>query len=405
MTAKKIAYISSSFPVLTETFIIREVEELRRKGVDVEVFSLKSPQLKGTLQSNTKFLIETTHYYPYILSFRVLNALIYYFVKKPATSCEILAKIITTHISSPLLLLKTIAIIPKSFAIAKTLKEMGMTKVHAHWATIPTTVAWIISELNGCDFTFTAHAWDIFKTDTMLEEKITKAKKVITCTGFNKKYLLEKYPRINPEKIIVVYHGLDLKRFIPHKRIRGDQFTILSIGRLTEKKGIHYLLKACSILRETGIPFHAYIIYVRGNFEKEIFRLYDSLGLKSCIELIPEMSQEKLMDYYENADCFVLPCLIAKSGERDGIPNVILEALAMELPVVSTDVSGIPEVVNDGKSGLLVEPENAEEIAYAIEKLYFDNELRCRLGNNGRQLIKQEFEISANVDRLIKNIL
>ena len=404
MFEQKLTYIISRFPTLTETFIIREIEEVKRKGVEVEIFSLQNRKSNEAIHEGIEELIRHTYYLPYLLSPFILKPLIFYFTSKTSNTIRALWKIIRTHIDNPVLLLKTMVMFPKALAIAYRLRGQN-TKIHAHWATIPTTVAWIISELNGCEYTFTAHAWDIFKTDTMLEEKIIKAKKVITCTGFNKKYLLEKYLHINPEKIVVVYHGLDLKRFAPKKRTPDKHFTILSIGRLTEKKGIHYLLRVCSMLREKGLPFRAHIIYVRGDFEKEIFRLYDSLGLESCVELIPEMSQEKLIHYFENADCFVLPCLVAKTGERDGIPNVILEALAMELPVVSTNISGIPEVIRDGETGLLVSPENTAELANAIERLYSNENLREELGKAGRDFVNKEFEISSSVDRLLNEIL
>jgi glycosyltransferase involved in cell wall biosynthesis len=405
MPVDKIAYISSSFPVLTETFIIREVEELRRKGVDVEVFSLKGPRFKGTMQSNTEALIETTHYYPYLFSRSLWKALIYYSVTKPASCCEVLTRIIGTHILNPLLLLKTIAIIPKSFAIAKTLKEMGITRVHAHWATIPTTAAWMVAKLNGCTYTFTAHAWDIYQEDTMLGDKMREAEKVITISDYNKRFLTGKYPDIDPEKIKVVHCGLDFKQFTPRDSTKGNIFKILSIGRLTEKKGFHVLLKACKALKDIGIPFLCQIVYVRGDYEREIFQLYDRLKLEGCVQFIPELPQKDIIKYYSGADCFALPCVIAGSKDRDGIPVVILEAMAMQLPVVSTPVSGIPEVVKNEETGLLANPGDADDLAQAINRLYADPELREKLGVAGRNFVTQQFEISSTVDQLAENIL
>jgi glycosyltransferase involved in cell wall biosynthesis len=405
MPVKKIAYIASRFPVLTETFITREVEELRHKGIDVEVFSLKGPNLTETSQSNTKELIETTHYYPYFFSFRVWKALIYFFITRPASSFEISATIITTHISNPLRLLKTIAIIPKSFAIAKTLKEMGITRVHAHWATIPTTAAWIIAKLNDCTYTFTAHAWDIYQVDTMLKDKLRDAATIITISDYNKRYLTDKFPDIDPEKIKVVHCGLDFKQFTLQNPDKGDVFKILSIGRLTEKKGFHVLLKACKTLKDIGIPFLCQIVYVRGDYEREIFQLYDHLKLEGCVQFIPELPQKDIIKYYSGADCFALPCVIAGSKDRDGIPVVILEAMAMQLPVVSTPVSGIPEVVKNEETGLLANPGDADDLAQAINRLYADPELREKLGVAGRNFVTQQFEISSTVDQLAENIL
>lgn len=405
MPVKKIAYITSRFPVLTETFIIREIEELRRKGVVVEVFSLKGRPSKGTLHGNAKTLIETTHYYHYFFSLKIWRAVFYYFFTESAACWGILAKIVKTHISNPVLLLKTIAILPKSFAIAKTLKETGIIRVHAHWATIPTTAAWTIAKLNGITYTFTAHAWDIYQEDTMLLDKMRDAGKAITISDYNKKYLAEKFPEIDQDKIEVVHCGLDLKQFTPGKSEKRGIFKILSIGRLTEKKGFDVLLKACRILKDSGIQFLCQIVYVNGDFENEVFQLYDSLKLKDCVQFIPALPQNEIIRCYAGADCFALPCVIAGSKDRDGIPVVILEAMAMQLPVVSTPVSGIPEVIENGETGLLVEPGNAGELAQAIQRLHSDPGLRSRLGTTGRNFVTKQFDISSTVDQLSMSIL
>lgn len=405
MPAKRIAYITSRFPVLTETFIIREIEELRRKGIAVEVFSLKSRPSKGTLHGNARALIETTHYYPYFLSLAVWRAVFYYLFTEPAQCLGIMTKIIKTHILKPLLLLKTIAVIPKSFAIARALKKMGVTRVHAHWATIPTTAAWAIAKLNGTTYTFTSHAWDIYQEDTMLLDKIRDAGRAITISDYNKKYLTEKFPEIDPDKIEVVHCGLDLKQFTPGQSEKGDIFKILSIGRLTEKKGFDVLLKACKILKDSGIQFLCQIVYVNGDFENEVFQLYDNLELNDCVRFIPALPQNEIIKCYEDADCFVLPCVIAGSKDRDGIPVVILEAMAMQLPVVSTPVSGIPEVIENGETGLLVQAGDAGELAHAIEQLHSDPGLRAILGTSGRDFVTKQFDISSTVDQLSKNIL
>ena len=405
MSDRNIAYILSRFPVLTETFITGEIVELRNKGIKVDVFSLKKPDKREAYHSNTEELVKTTHYYSYLFSLQVWSAFFFYLITEPGICYIILSKIFKTHIRNPLLLLKTAAVVPKSFAIARNLRERGITKVHSHWATIPTTVAWIISKLNDCRFTFTAHAWDIYQVDTMLEDKLHDAAVVITVSDYNKKYFAEKFPKIDSEKIKVIHCGVDLKKFSPRNVAKEKIFTILSIGRLTEKKGFDILLKACEILKEKQIPFDCQIVYVSGNFEKELFRLYDSLDLKESVQFVPELPQEEIINSYLRADCFVLPCIIAGNNDRDGIPVVILEALAMELPVVTTSISGIPEVVVDGKTGLLVKPGSADELAAAIMRLYSDPKLRQKMGKSGRDFVNKHFEISSTVDRLIKTIL
>jgi len=405
MFAQKIVYIVSRFPMLTETFILREIEEVKHRGIEVEIFSLRNVKLNETTHLGSHELIKNTWYFPFFLSFRIWKAVFFYLTTRPWCTIEIFAKIIRTHFMNPIFLLKTLAIFPKALTISRLLKDMKAIKIHAHWATLPTTVAWIISKLNGCGFTFTGHAWDIFQVDNMLEDKILAADKVITCTNFNRKYLVEKYPNINSDKVAVVYHGLDFSQFTPCVKEEESTFTILSIGRLNEKKGFHYLLEACHVLRQSEIPFRCQIIYVDGHFKKEIFQLYHNLKLEDCVQFIPEMPQEELNKYYKSADCFVLPCVVTENGNRDGIPNVIIEALAMKLPVVTTFVSGLPEVIKDGQNGLLVQPGNAKDVASAIERLYRDKKLREMLGEAGREKVYQQFEISATVDRLLKHIL
>jgi len=190
---------------------------------------------------------------------------------------------------------------------------------------------------------------------------------------------------------------------LPHER--NELFTILSIGRLTEKKGFDVLLDACRILKDRNVRFQCRIVYVGGDYEDKIFRMYKTLDLRETVQFIPGLPQEGIIEEYSRADCFVLPSVIAGSNDRDGIPVVILEALAMELPVVTTYVSGIPEVIKDKETGLLVEPGSAEQLADSIERLRTDSELSRKLGKAGRDFVNREFEISSCVDRLLNTAL
>ena len=167
MNNKNIAYIVSCFPTLTETFILLEIEELINKKIDVEIFSLQQPASGTPVQTKALPLIEQTHYMPFLLSRSIWKAVFHYLRTNPALIFKILTIIISTHILNPLYLLKTLAVFPKSLAIGFKLKQMNIKRIHAHWSTIPTTVAWIVSRLNNCDYTFTAHAWDVFEFDTM----------------------------------------------------------------------------------------------------------------------------------------------------------------------------------------------------------------------------------------------
>lgn len=406
MSEIKIAYILSRFPAFTETFIIREVREIRRRGIGVEVFSLKYAKDREASHADTKELYRSTHYIPYFFSGEVWGAVYFFLRTQPGLTFKTLFSLIRYSFRSPMALLKSIAIFPKSLAIAKKLRDIGTNKIHTHWATIPATAAWIVSRLNGTEFTFTTHAWDIFKADSMLGEKLRAAAGVITISEFNKNYLLAKYKGIAPDKIKVIHIGIDLGRFKPHDRTRHDgEFVVLSIGRLVETKGFQFLLRACKLLRKKNLAFRCRVIYVSDAYEKEFFKLYEELGSKDSVELISEVPQERILDYYNSADCMAQPCIVDKHGDRDGIPTVIVEAMATDLPVISTPVSGIPEVIVNDVTGLMVGEGDAAGLADAIERLYNDRMLGSRLGKNGRELVEREFNISHNVDLLLEVIL
>lgn len=404
MAELKIAYILSTFPAFTETFIIREINEISRRGIDVIVFSLKNPDERMKSYGDYAQFYNNTIYTPYFLSLELWKSVFHYLWNQPGCTLNILTRIFKSNFNDPITFLKTIAIFPKSLAIAKRLKDSGITNIHAHWATVPATVAWIISRLNKSRYTFTTHAWDIFKADNLFEYKIQSAFKVITISRFNKHYIENKLPNIMPDKILIIHIGLDLNKFRPVHKAAGKIFRLISIGRLVKTKGFQFLLEACHLLREKNLPLRCQIIYVKDNYDKEIFNLYQNLKLEGTVDLIPEIPQEKITEYYGAADCFVLPCIVGSDGDRDGIPTVIMEALAMELPVISTSVSGIPEVIKDNVTGLLVEPGDSVALAEAIEKLYRNRELGVELGRNGRRLVSREFDISTNVTRLLETI-
>lgn len=401
MSELKIAYILSKFPAFTETFITREIREIKRQGIEVEVFSLKNLDASETSHPENIDFYNETHYFPFIFSAQIWKAAFQYLKTKPYTVLSLLYYIVRKNINDPSVLIKTLAVFPKALLIASTLKRMKISKIHSHWATIPATVCWIISSLNGSNFSFTAHAWDIFKADNMLLEKMESASRVITISEFNKQYLLSKYPSIEPGKIEVIHIGLDLERFKPKTKTKNSVFKILSVGRMVKTKGFQDLLRACDLLRKKKIKFICQILFVSDIYENEIFKLHRELQLQGVVELISDVTQERIVDFYSGADCFALPCNVSEDGDRDGIPTVIIEALSMELPVISTNVSGIPEIIKDGETGLLIKPHDVNDLMIKIETLYKDEDLRNRLGAAGRKIVQKQFEISTNVKNLL----
>jgi glycosyltransferase involved in cell wall biosynthesis len=263
-------------------------------------------------------------------------------------------------------------------------------------------VANLAHHLTGCPFSFTAHAKDIYLSDRAdLATKMAAAEFVITCTAFNRNYLAEIAAPDAP--IHVCYHGVDVSRFSCEPDVRRadsvEPLQILSVGRFCEKKGFPYLLQACYRLKQRERRFVCRIIGF-GPLQRELEELIRALQLHDCVVLAGKMTQEKLIHEYGRADLFVLPCLVTDGGDRDGIPNVLVEAMAMLLPVVSTPVSGIGELVDHMQNGLLAAEKDSESLAAAMELLLEDPALRRRLGANGRRKVMEAFSLERSTAKV-----
>ena len=269
--------------------------------------------------------------------------------------------------------------------------------IHSHFAMNNSTSALFISNLTDIPFSFTTHAIDIYVYPYLMEEKVKKAKNIVTISNYNKKHL-EKRFGINQSKIKIIHCGIDLDEF-KIKKIKHSGFTILSVTRLVEKKGLKYLIRSCYSLKKKNIVFDCIIVgdsLVKNKLIEEIKKY----GLENNIELCGNISQSRLENIFRKSDIFVLPCIITKNGDRDGIPVALMEAMSMEIPVISTDVSGIPELIDDGINGLLVNEKNVDELTDAILAVYNSAILRKRLGKSGREKIKKYFNLEKEVKKL-----
>jgi len=269
---------------------------------------------------------------------------------------------------------------------------------------MPTTAAVILSKLTGIPFSFTAHAWDIFVNCDGLEDKINRAKFVITCTDYNRKFLSHFCQNGQHKKVHLNYHGIDIDKFMVHgsrfmDRKQDQRFKILAIGRLVETKGFEYLIEACRILNDKGVDFECQIVG-SGPLENKLESLSTSYELRAKIQFLGIRTQEEIKKLYSEATVLAQPSVMARNGDRDGIPNVILEAMALGVPVVATNFSGIPEAVIEGKTGILVPEKDAVALAVAIENIYQDAKRRDILIRNARELIEQKFSVSRNVEEL-----
>jgi len=291
--------------------------------------------------------------------------------------------------------------------IAQHVLESGTIRhLHAHFCHTSTSVAMLASRLCGIPFSFTAHAKDIYvgqlNPGDTLQTKMRRAKFIVTCTRANSAYLQEICNDGAP--IHTIYHGLDTRRFAPSERERHhgvprDRPMILAVGRFVEKKGFTYLVEACRLLKDRGYDFTCLLIGGADAYLNTVESLIKEFELEETVLIRGAVTQEELKQIYEQATLFALPCQIVQSGDRDGIPNVLVEAMALELPVVSTDVSGIPELIDDKVNGLLVPQKDAAALADAIEALLKSPSLRRQLGKAAREKVCRRFNAE---DRILE---
>jgi glycosyltransferase involved in cell wall biosynthesis len=300
--------------------------------------------------------------------------------------------------------------------IAQQVLALGTVRhLHAHFAHSSTTVAMFVSRLTGLPYSFTAHAKDIYlpslNPGDLLSMKLRHAQFVVTCTQANHEYLSALNATGTP--IHTIYHGLDTRQFTPRneakehsKNVEQDHIllhnppVILTVGRMVEKKGFPTLLAACHLLKERGERFRLRFISGAGPGETQIVELIRALQLEDLVTLEPAVTQETLKQIYQQATLFALPCQIADNGDRDGIPNVLVEAMAAGLPVVSTNVSGIHELIEHGVNGWLVEPKDPPALADAIAHLLHAPALRQALGKAAREQVCRLFDAEKNVQAL-----
>jgi glycosyltransferase involved in cell wall biosynthesis len=290
---------------------------------------------------------------------------------------------------------------------ARLLDSPEVRHIHAHFAHGAATVAWLAATMSGRSYSFTAHAKDIYCESLnpagLLARKLDAARFVVTCTEANRTHL----ERLTTTPVHRIYHGLsaDFSDLLatagptpaaaPHGSLRA-----LAVGRLVPKKGFDVLVDACGILARRGVPVDAVIVGPSGEHEPEIRRRIAALDLAGRVRLAGPMAQESLFDQYRSASALCLPCRVLDDGDRDGLPNVIVEAMACGLPVVTTAISGIPEVVRDGVNGLLVPPDDAEALADALVRLEGDRPLARRLARAGRATVDAQFDGGASARRL-----
>jgi glycosyltransferase involved in cell wall biosynthesis len=395
-----IAYLSQTFPGLTTVY--REVVMLRDKGINVHTLATWPPQIEN-VSSEAKELVEQTFYVFPVRWVAFLKAHIIYLLTMPLVYLGTLTFVVTRPGQSLTKRRRSLLHFFQAVYLALKIKKLDIAHIHVHFAGNAATLALVVERLTGVPFSFTAHAYDIFVDQVILKEKIDAARFIIAISEYNKRFMVEYAgkPEV-ADKIHVIHSGIPIADFSPetHSLPFVRPPLILTVGRLVEKKGFSFLIRACKHLRDWGYQAHCVIIG-SGPQEEALSHMIHDLDLTDWVELAGWLDQAQVRSYLTEAGIFVLPCVVAANGDRDGIPAALMEAMAMAKPCVSTTVSGIPELIETGHTGLLVPEKDAMALADALSRLLDDATLARRLGQSGREKVCNEFNLDSITTQLL----
>ncbi|TFH91611.1 glycosyltransferase [Vibrio ouci] len=385
-----VAYIVKRYPRYSETFIVNEILAHEKAGLSVHIFALLPPQDAHFQDIISRVKAPVTY-----LPAKADRASTFWERQKKVSRrypevWHVLGQFPSASAREVL----------QSLELALHISRMQLTHLHAHFATTSTTVAQITSAITGVPFSFTAHAKDIFHQDNDFVALVTKfqqAKCAITVSDFNYAYLTKDLA-VQNDKVVTIYNGLDLAEF-PYSSPESREPKICAVGRLVEKKGFCDLISACQQLKQQGITFQCEIIG-DGELKAELQQQIIDLAVEDVVTLKGSLPQENVKQYLRQAAVFAAPCIVGEDGNRDGLPTVLLESMALGTPCVSTDVTGIPEVILDGQTGLMVEQRNPNSLAKALLSLLSQSQLRVTLSQKARSLIESQFNIHNNAQKI-----
>jgi glycosyltransferase involved in cell wall biosynthesis len=399
--AVHVAYVMSRFPKLTETFVLDEMIAVERHGARVELFPLLRERT-DRVHAEAVPWIPRAHYLPF-LSPAILASNAVMLVRRPRRYLGALGAMLAGTARSWNFLLGGIGIFPKVVHMARRMEALGIRHVHCHFANHPALAGFLVHRLTGIPYSFTAHGSDLNVDRTMLPQKVREAAFVVTISDTNRK-LIEQTCGGPVPNLTVLHVGIDGRRFVPAVRAAespgGDAPRILCIGTLHEVKGQRHLIAAARILADRGIPFVLSFVG-DGPDRAELETLAASVPAVGRVEFLGQQTRDRIVDLLRTADLLVAPSVPTASGKREGIPVVLIEAMASGVAVVASHLSGIPELVEDGMTGLTVPPGDEAGLAAAIGGLLADPERRARLAAAGRARVETDFDLDTNAARLV----
>lgn len=395
---KTLGMVLKGYPRISETFISNEIKLLEEMGFTIHIYSMRAPRESFSHESIKDIKAKVT-YLPSSMIFG-LPALLWHnirlFMRMPKRYLKCLKLMKTRFKLAPKKHTWIKHMLQGGYIMQKSVIDDGVDigHLHGHFAHTPTTVTMYAAELADVPFSFTAHAKDIYTQDPRrFQDKIDRAEFVVTCTKYNERYLSKVSP--NGKPIHCVYHGINLDLFSPNGRSTEAKppYNILTVARFVEKKGLDTVLHALAKLRDEGVPF-TYTLVGEGKakFNRKIQQLIKELHLEDVVTMPGTITHDEVIRLLGEADCFTLGCREAEDGDRDGIPNVVAEAMATGVPVVATDVSGVPELVEHGETGLLCPSNDAGALADRLKRMLTHQDLRAKIIPAARAKVHEVFD-------------
>jgi colanic acid/amylovoran biosynthesis glycosyltransferase len=398
----RVAYVMSRFPKLTETFVLAELLALEQRGVPVDVYPLLREPAPlahpGALRLAAK-----ARYEPFV-SAEILASQAHWLCRRPRAYLGAWRDVLTGTWPSANFFVGALGIFPKVAHAARRMQADGVTHVHCHFANHPAVAGLVVHRLTGIPFSFTAHGSDLHIDRRMLDRKVAEAAFVATVSHDNRRLILSECGEQFADKVHVVRAGVDTRLFAPADVPPGTDLrplAVLCVGTLHEVKGQAHLVEACRLLARQGVDVACRLIGT-GPDHAMLARLIREAGLEGRVVLAGPRTRTEIADELRAADVLVAPSVRTRQGRREGIPVVLMEAMSCGLPVVASAISGIPELVEDRVSGLLVPPGDAHAIADALQLLDSDPVLREHLGRAARRRVLAEFDVDASAAELAR---
>jgi colanic acid/amylovoran biosynthesis glycosyltransferase len=397
-TLTKIAYLTLWFPKASETFIFTEVLNLWEMGLPLKVFTLYGDLKRQLSPEMLSIPVGKVEHLGMKSITRLPGDIRFWFKRNKILSMRLFKTVPLRRWKSIEFGGENIIGFLYGFTLARRFLEEPFDHIHAAWAMGPATAAWVASELTGIPFSFTGRAGDIYPPDGALEEKIKAAKFIISDNMTNVPYLENLVPG-SKTKIFGIYNGIPLRKVVDAPVPMVPPYRLLGLGRFDRIKAFHVLLHACKILKDEGLSFK---LTLAGDGPRKIHLklLRRRLGLVDQVFFPGFVPYNRVSNLFCSSDLFVMSSAVHRSGDRDGLPTVIMEALTHRLPVVSTDVCGIPEVIQNGVTGLLVKQNDPQSLANGIKKMLEDREKALNMAQKGQELVLREFNQKKNHQKI-----